>query len=145
MREIKFRAWLLDESLMVGVDSINFEKKTISYTVLDMYGFHDVGVSFDKVALMQYTGLKDKNGREIYEGDILKSKPTPHLTVPFLLGVVSWENDIYSDGAPALVIVMEGNPAKGKQDLGYNSRRRSIWEEIEVIGNIYENPDLIPK
>lgn len=85
--------------------------------------------------LMQYTGLKDKNGKEIYEGDIIFQP--------------SWW------WGPGEVILNTGKcgPCEGDSVMSYVCRGKgghisyNIWngKEVEVIGNIYENPELIKK
>lgn len=106
MREIKFRAWLKkssidDEPWMVGPFDLTQDNRWI---------FEHEPI------LMQYTGLKDKNGQEIYEGDIVK-------------GGFSGKN--------FEVIFKEGS-FYAREMLLYG-----INPECKVIGNIYENPDLL--
>lgn len=80
--------------------------------------------------LMQYTGLKDKNGKEIYEGDIVRLTPNRGVeddkivTGPVVMG----KHGVYV-----------GND--GWQNYGIHTH----WIETEIIGNIYENPELLPK
>lgn len=84
------------------------------------------GVSLEyqpHIKLMQYTGLKDKNGKEIYEGDVVtewKGK-TEHIT-----DVIEWTGDMLT-------------PSYSSQGM---KTLMDIGNEFEVIGNIYENPEL---
>ena len=108
MREIKFRCWYNNQ--MNKVQDISFRHKTINLFGADIIKFED-GI------LMQYTGLKDKNGVEIYEGDII---------------------DISYDEAIIKNAVIEYHGASF-----YACTNNDMWEldnyfDIEVIGNIYE-------
>ena len=107
-REIKFRAW--DGNKMVVPCSIEFESSA--------YGLGQLSEKYTQ--LMQYTGLKDKNGVEIYEGDLATDAHNEHYEV------------VFSDASFA--VVHEGNVIEPLNDVA---------SEIEIIGNIYENPDLL--
>lgn len=72
MREIKFRAWEKNLKEIIQVYNIDFENRLINKD--------GVWRMFNEIELMQYTGLKDKNGREIYEGDIVRTwEETEHI------------------------------------------------------------------
>lgn len=124
MRDIKFRAWDNVNNQMLDVQELNFEDCFYGgYTTVKTTMYSDY---FDirEMPIMQYTGLHDKNGKEIYEGDILKS--------------MQW-NDIYLVKyiRTAFYLCRKGNKGFNKITTWNNA------EKSEVVGNIYENPELL--
>jgi len=121
MREIKFRAWNKNKQVMEDIILINLRNKQILIDTGEEVNL----LEFHEVELMQYTGLRDKNGREIYEGDIVRFKDW-------------WDEEMvgevrYSEKDMAFTIVndfWDGFPIMYADDL-------------EVIGNIYKNPELL--
>ena len=145
MREIKFRAWVKNEMAYfhpLGVSSPDgFWKKdgAENYRVFaerdaDVNGYnHDDFNEEVQAVLMQYTGLKDKNGKEIYEGDIVQILPKNRTTY-------------YSRMNTFVVEYMElDNCGDCTEDsgIGFNFYLKDPSEDLEVIGNIYENPELL--
>lgn len=124
MREIKFRAWHKGKKIMgevLGIDILHKEM-FFSNEDVDCYEHTD----FKDIELMQYTGLKDKNNKEIYEGDIVK------LRANHGIGVIK-----YSDEWGAFIV--EYIKPRPLTVLGMNYYK----EDIEILGNIYKNPELI--
>ena len=115
MREIKFRAWDKNKNKMVYPT-----KKYTNGGLLEWFEDED---------LMQYTGLKDKNGKEIYEGDVVKTGGD--------FGEV-----LYDDQHSGFIILFQPHSAKKKSGC---ATLASTWPSPlkEIVGNIYENPDLI--
>jgi len=124
-REIKFRAWLKEDKKMVNVETIDFTDKSIQY--LEKNEFINAyllrRVSFDDVELMQYTGLKDKNGKKIYEGDIVVL------------------NNIENDN---MCIVRYEHSSYRLEGWSLRENLSNVEDSfLEVIGNIYENKNLL--
>jgi len=158
-REIKFRCWDKKKKEMKGVLALNFSRD-ITKNSMDAgynnrgkgYGgfisaelfydenwngrfnppkntpancYVDKRVDWNKIILMQFTGLKDKNGKEIWEGDIVKVETKE-------IFIVEW----YKKGTSFRYVLL-GN--KGWLD----SNSPLNYDEVEVIGNIYKNPELL--
>ena len=132
-REIKFRAWLKEEKKIVNVETIDFTDKSIQYLekseIINAYLLRRL--SFDDIELMQHTGLNDKNGKEIYEGDIVK--------ILKLEGYGEYCDQVEYTGRIECYI-----SEFRIQQLNLRLSDESIVE-IEVIGNIYEHPELLEK
>ena len=113
-RQLKFRAWDTKYGIMLDSDSSG-----ISYIF--------ALAKKDGLTIQQYTGLKDKNGVEIYEGDIVKATSDQYTNENFVGKV------IFDEGCFLTWI--------NKNDI------RGLWgeDDIEVIGNIFENKDLLEK
>ena len=125
MRTIKFRAWDKTAKLMCNVLELHFPNEDGSGVTTDNYQG-----SFERFELMQYTGLKDKNGKEIYEGDIVKGYFKVEEVEDYIfLGLTDKEK---KQGVKLFVI----------EDIFY-PYTNPIPDEIEVIGNIYENKKLL--
>ena len=128
MREIKFRAWDKKEKLLhTGIDWLDIGLDGKIYNMQISEGLEET----ERYILMQYTGLKDKNGKEIYEGDILFSKKSWYgCDMEY---VVFWHNKeacFFLDNKKYMEFPM---PLSVSNPDGCG----------EVIGNIYENPELL--
>ena len=154
LREVKFRAWDKKIKQMCDVGEIHY-----CYGGLKVFGtgvhlsngwvteFNNCKHDCD-VALMQYTGLKDKNGKEIYEGDILlildseiapitdygkgPLEPCNHLSE------VIFKNGCFGAN------ITEDRGAWSKDFYCFNVNLDD-FDGVEVIGNIYENPELLER
>jgi uncharacterized phage protein (TIGR01671 family) len=107
------------------VESIRFDPEVVE--VYDegrcCYSFCD----FDEVEFMENTGLKDKNGRYIYEGDIVTVNGTWNCIIK------------YKQSSCAFVL----KSIDSRWSVGYFGNYDAIEEMLEVIGNIYENKELL--
>lgn len=128
MRTIKFRAWCKDTKEMFNVDVL-----AISACSWDCPDFGKRGVSLTHQPsrpVMQFTGLKDKNGVEIYEGDIVECYGEVNGTEHKELQIVR-----YWCGNPCLCFP---NAESGIPIYPFN-----VTHKLYVIGNIYQSPELV--
>lgn len=119
MRELKFRVWS--------------EEDKEYRTDLNVFRLHDgkiictspaYSLEGDRFDAEQYTGLKDRHGKEIYEGDIVV-------------------NTYYDDGEMYKVLWVDDSVAFGMESLDDMELYKLPLESLEVIGNIHENPELL--
>jgi len=137
-REIKFRAWdgnriVHFSNLMIGIgkgylpdrDEAVRDKEPYVYFTEDTFNGE---VSLGTHEIMQYIGLKDKHGKEIYEGDIITCWATQREI-----------HDVLDKDEKVVVKYNDGY----FYPFGYNAGWRSEVSDVEVIGNIHENPELL--
>jgi len=142
VREIKFRVWGLvaEDFAMLPVSQLSWDEHDDGILRLHfcgclgekMQGSFGVHSGFGNVdgseetgwTLMQYTGLKDENGKEIYEGDLVTNLSRNH-------------------NQPHPIVFSMGKFLAEYGGLQYDFGNEIDIERIEVIGNIYENPELV--
>lgn len=140
MREIKFRIWDKKNEIMYygykpnRPNMITFDGEICAQTLkgMDMYGNPLAKMDYypqERFILMQYTGLKDIKGKEIYEGDIVRQRrflgwdKQNGERYKDIYGLVRFENGMFTCGIVDNTII--------------------DWNKCEVIGNIWKNPELL--
>jgi len=157
-REIRFRAWNVKKKrmsyqdgtgkqpLILRIDGVLAQMGRKSVDKYEYAYEHNVFVTdeeggqyhTDDFVLMQYTGLLDKNGKEIWEGDIVNATGYGLIETTFMSKIVFEKGcfGIVALESPALIDCKIGESFRGFE--GCNTEKL-----IEVIGNIYENPNLL--
>jgi len=133
MREIKFRAWdKNDKRIFIDPQMIDFYNKKIGYMQYQTEYMPDTSYSipvgfeeFEYSELMEWTGLYDKNGEDIYEGDII----------------------FESFGEKYYKVIFENGSFKAEFNGDFDEYSFDLIDVVaqgcEIVGNIYENPELI--
>lgn len=131
-REIKFRAFgqKAQTKIMFDVKKLDFVAKIIVVADLETNPCY---LKMDEAILMQYTGKDDKNGKEIYEGDVIKYHHGEDI------GIVKFGKFISHDRYDCGETEMLGYYVQDRY-----GRQDTLAEVVcEIIGNIYENPELL--
>ena len=120
MREIKYRAYSLKDKKVYPVWGFQFFDGSMAINIYGLDQTQDEYVDAKYFEIMQFTGLKDRNNKEIYEGDILKASNRPQLyVVDWIKSMAAWFPFCKEE------ITMAG------------------FEPVEIMGNIHQTPELL--
>ena len=122
---LKYRAWLKQHDVMVDdVTDMTFEEGNLEFIGRRTSNGVSLQYCADDINLMQSTGLKDKNGKEIFEGDILASETYPvNGAVEYRAKLGMWVNCL--------------------KEYSYYEYLGNVASDRKIIGNIYENPEFL--
>ncbi len=118
MREIKFREW---NGLRMDYNP-----------PVSLIASTSINDRFEDSIMMQYTGLKDKHGKDIYEGDIMRV-PCLYEHGVYDIAKVEWVDSLF----------MASATTSHTRPLSYNEYLYDIHEDSEIIGNVHQNPELL--
>ncbi|EUB15662.1 YopX family protein [Fusobacterium sp. CM22] len=124
MKEFKMKAWLKKEKKMVAIIGIDFNYEYIRYTEDDnLFNSDYKTAEFKDIELLQFSGVKDKAGQELYEADVIK----------------------FNDGIDDIYGLISYDDEDGAYRVSYENITEHLLEregDFEIVGNIFENPDL---
>lgn len=131
-REIKFRSWDADGKIMHPGFTIN---EICRIRMGDGVGINGLNMiyDFDNLMWLQYTGLLDKNGKEIYEGDVVEQRKK--IDGNFISTIIERYKIVYENTS----FIFSPIPKNFYTVMSFTS------DELSIIGNIYEHPNLLSK
>ena len=128
----RYRAWMKSLKGMCDVTNISFDSRFVDICQQgDTERYTEMSVEFDEITLMQSTGLKDKNGQEIFEGDVVQFEDCSEAS-DFLYintGIIEWcQGGFHVTNRDSVLMedLLDGDSL-----------------DVTIIGNIYENPELL--
>ena len=130
----KFRVWDKNTHDIVGIKTIDLEKDGSIGCIVDFSG---INLDISECVIMQSTGLKDKNGVEVFEGDVVKVSDGSNEEDSYISVVKNYAGE----GYPAFDIEAPGSWYYESNIL--STIMGGDYETIEVIGNVWENPELL--
>ncbi|NLO90317.1 MAG: hypothetical protein GX088_08375 [Clostridia bacterium] len=142
MRKIEFRAWDRKNEVMVYPKGILFDGRIVNFNC----GMLE---SYEGYELMQYTGLKDKNGTPIYEGDIVTGQSFETSMLNHWKTGLLKHLDYEVEYVPEMYVIKYHEASfktfnsKGRWVAVLNHHVSSMVDDLQVIGNIFENPELL--
>jgi uncharacterized phage protein (TIGR01671 family) len=145
LKTLKFRAWNKRYRKIYEISDLHMATLMNGGIWATVNGYNciedkDIKIQIqpNEIEVMQYTGLKDKNSKEIYEGDIVTNKTKSFSGNGFrgknLIMLGEWDQD---ECFHSLSVYDEDY-------WGFKKLTKSSAADIEVIGNIYQNPELVP-
>ncbi|HCE33432.1 YopX family protein [Fusobacterium sp.] len=124
MKEFKMKAWLKKENKMVSIIGIDLNYQYIRYTDDGNLFKDDYKIAeFKDIELLQFTGVKDKAGQEVYEADVIKFNDG----IDDIYGLISYDDE------DAVYCVSYENVTEHLSNMA---------GDFEIVGNIFENPNL---
>ena len=124
MKELKIKAWLKKEKKMVSIIGIDFNYEYIRYTEDDnLFNSDYKTAEFKDIELLQFSGVKDNGGQELYEADVIK----------------------FNDGIDDIYGLISYDDEDGTYRVSYENITEHLSDregDFEIVGNIFENPDL---
>ena len=124
MKKFKMKAWLMKEKKMVSIIGIDFNYEYIRYTEDDnLFNENYKTAEFKNIELLQFTGLKDNGGQELYEADVIK----------------------FNDGIDDIYGLISYDDEDGTYRVSYENITEYLSDregDFEIVGNIFENPGL---